>query len=150
MLAVVQRVKQSSVEVDQQIIGSIDNGLNVLLGVCKGDTKEDAEVLADKIVNLRCFEDDEGKMNLSLRDVEGEILSIPQFTLCADCSKGRRPSFNPAAGPGRAEELYQHFNTCLQEYNLKLAKGKFGAFMQVEISNDGPVTFVLDSNDLIN
>ncbi|HMA63272.1 MAG TPA: D-aminoacyl-tRNA deacylase [bacterium] len=150
MLAVVQRVKQSSVEVDEQMVGSIKNGLNVLLGVCKGDTKKDAQVLADKIVNLRCFEDKNNKMNLSLLDVEGEILSIPQFTLCADCSKGRRPSFNPAASPGKAEKLYQHFNNCLQKQDLKLATGQFGAFMQVEISNDGPVTFVLDSNDLIN
>lgn len=149
MLAVVQRVKSSSVKVDDKLIGEIDKGLNILLGVCQGDNKKDAEVLADKIANLRCFEDKQGKMNLSLIDKNGAMLSVPQFTLCADCTKGRRPGFNKAASPLEAEKLYNYFNKCIEQKNIELETGQFGAFMQVNILNDGPVTFVLDSKKLL-
>ena len=148
MLAVVQRVMNSSVRVEGEKIAEIEKGFNILLGVCQGDDELDAKVLADKIINLRCFEDKQGKMNLSLSDKGGKILSIPQFTLCADCTKGRRPSFNNAAPPSQAEELYEYFNQCIIQNNIELAKGSFGAYMQVEIQNDGPVTFVLDSRKL--
>jgi len=149
MLTVVQRVDQSSVKVDGEIIGEIKKGLNVLVGVCQGDQKVDAEALAEKIVHLRCFEDDQQKMNLSIMDKGGQILTIPQFTLCADCFRGRRPSFTKAAPPDRAQKLYQYFNECLRNHELVVKSGSFGAYMQVGIANNGPVTFVLDSKKIL-
>ncbi|MCF7886559.1 MAG: D-tyrosyl-tRNA(Tyr) deacylase [Candidatus Marinimicrobia bacterium] len=148
MLIVVQRVKNSSVEIDGKLISKIEHGLNVLVGICEGDQREDAELLGDKIVNLRCFEDDQGKMNLSILDKRGSILSIPQFTLCADCTKGRRPSFNNAAHPTEAKELYNYFNEFIEQHDVQLETGRFGAYMEVNIGNDGPVTFVLDSKNM--
>jgi len=148
MKAVVQRVVTSKVSIKGKTVAEIKNGLNILLGVCEGDTQEDAEILADKIVNLRCFEDKEGKMNLSLLDEGAEILSIPQFTLCADCSSGRRPGFDEAADPDIAQELYEYFNSRLEQKVEKIETGKFGSYMNVDIENDGPVTFILNSKKL--
>lgn len=147
MRAVVQRVSQSSVKVDGQVIGATGQGLVVLLGVKNGDSEQDAQYLANKIVNLRIFEDGDGKFNLSALDVNAEILAISQFTLYADTRKGRRPSFIEAARPEVSEPLYQKFVTYLQESGLHVGQGQFGAKMMVEIFNDGPVTIILDSED---
>ncbi|MCR4616040.1 MAG: D-tyrosyl-tRNA(Tyr) deacylase [Clostridiales bacterium] len=147
MRAVIQRVNNSSVEVEGKIVGSIGKGLNVLLGVMEGDTKEQADVLAGKIARLRIFEDENDKMNLSVTDVDGEILAISQFTLCADCKKGNRPSFIQSAAPEEANELYEYFIGKLYENGVrKVEKGVFAADMKVEISNDGPVTIVFDTD----
>ena len=145
MRAVVQRVKKGSVEVKGNEIGKIENGLVVLLGVGKEDTENNAEYLADKIVNLRVFEDEEEKMNLSIRDIDGQILVISQFTLYGDCRKGRRPSFISAAIPDKAEKLYKYFVSCLKKYHLKIETGQFQTMMLVKIFNHGPVTILLDS-----
>ena len=145
MRAVVQRVKSSKVEVDGKVIGSIKKGLNVLLGICKGDTKEDVVYLKDKIINLRIFQDEEGKMNKSLIDVGGELLVISQFTLYGDCRKGRRPNFMDALGGEDAEELYDSFVQHCKAEGLKVETGVFGAEMDVMIVNDGPVTVLLES-----
>ena len=147
MKAVVQRVTSSRVKVEGKIIGEISKGFNVLLGVVNGDTKTEAELLAGKIARLRVFEDTEGKMNLSIGDVNGEILAISQFTLCADLKKGNRPSFTPSAPPDEANELYEYFCDCLLQNGVrKVEKGEFGADMKVEIHNDGPVTIILDTD----
>lgn len=147
MKAVVQRVTSSRVKVEGKIIGEISKGFNVLLGVVNGDTKTEAELLAGKIARLRVFEDTEGKMNLSIGDVNGEILAISQFTLCADLKKGNRPSFIPSAPPDEANELYKYFCDCLLQNGVrKVEKGEFGADMKVEIHNDGPVTIILDTD----
>lgn len=147
MRAVIQRVNNSSVEVEGKTVGSIGRGLNVLLGVMEGDTKEQAEVLAGKIARLRIFEDENGKMNLSVTDIDGEVLAISQFTLCADCKKGNRPSFIQSAAPETANELYEYFTDQLLNNGVKkVEKGVFAADMKVEISNDGPVTIVLDTD----
>ncbi len=143
MVAVVQRVKRSSVTVNGNRIASIGRGYNVLLGVCKGDSEEDARKLADKLVKLRVFEDDSGKMNLSIKDVGGEILVVSQFTLCADLSKGRRPSFTRAEDPQIAKKLIAEFVNRLSEHGIDVHVGEFGAYMLVEIVNDGPATFIL-------
>lgn len=146
MKAVVQRVSSSSVRVDGELIGSVGRGFNVLLGVEPEDTKEHADVLAAKISKLRVFEDENGKMNLSVQDVDGEILVISQFTLCADIKKGNRPSFTTAAAPEKAEELYWYFQKKLTENGVrKVEHGEFGADMKVEINNDGPVTILMDT-----
>lgn len=146
MKAVVQRVSSSNVRVDGELIGSVGKGFNVLLGVEPEDTKEHADVLAAKISKLRVFEDENGKMNLSIQDVDGEILVISQFTLCADIKKGNRPSFTTAAAPEKAEELYRYFQKKLAENGVrKVEHGKFGADMKVEINNDGPVTILMDT-----
>ncbi|MDI3547677.1 MAG: D-aminoacyl-tRNA deacylase [Halanaerobiales bacterium] len=145
MRAVVQRVKETKVSVNQEIKGKIGQGLLVFLGVGEGDTESDADYLADKIVNLRIFEDEEGKMNLSLFDLEGEILVVSQFTLYGDCRKGRRPSFFAAARPEKAEELYRYFINQVAGTGLKVETGEFQAMMDVELINDGPVTLLLDS-----
>ena len=136
---------QSRVQVDQKIVGEIQKGLLVLLGVTHEDTESDARYLADKIAHLRIFEDEAGKMNLSLLDIGGEILSVSQFTLYGDCRTGRRPSFTDAAKPEQAKALYEVFNQALAELGLKAATGQFQAHMQVELTNDGPVTMLLDS-----
>jgi len=145
MRIVVQRSKNASVTVNEKVIGEIEKGLVLLVGVTHDDTINDANYLADKIVNLRIFEDENGKMNLSLLDVGGSILSISQFTLYGDCRKGRRPNFMAAAKPEQALNLYQYFNQVLSEKNVKVETGEFGAEMDVSLINDGPVTLILDS-----
>ncbi|MCR5151192.1 MAG: D-tyrosyl-tRNA(Tyr) deacylase [Clostridiales bacterium] len=146
MRAVVQRVTSSSVEVGGETIGKIDAGLNVLLGVMDDDTESDALILAGKIARLRIFTDENDKMNLSVTDVGGCVLSISQFTLCADIKKGNRPSFTPSAPPERAKLLYEYFNSCLIENGVsKVETGEFGADMKVSINNDGPVTIIMDT-----
>ena len=145
MKAVVQRVSHGSVTIDTKQVGEIDAGLVVLLGVGKGDKEEDARYLADKIVNLRIFEDEQGKMNLSLTDMSGELLVVSQFTLYGDCRKGRRPSFTESAPPDEAERLYNHFVEILRDKGYPVQTGVFQAYMHVNICNDGPVTLLLDS-----
>ena len=145
MRIVVQRSKNASVTVNEKVIGEIEKGLVLLVGVTHDDTINDANYLADKIVNLRIFEDENGKMNLSLLDVGGSILSISQFTLYGDCRKGRRPNFMAAAKPEQALNLYQYFNQVLSEKNVVVETGEFGAEMDVALINDGPVTLILDS-----
>ena len=145
MRAVVQRVKESSVKVEGDIIGSIDLGFNILLGIGKDDSEEDVKYLKDKIINLRVFEDEDGKMNLSLKDVEGDLLVISQFTLYGDCRKGRRPNFMNALGGEEAERLYELFIKECRKEGINVEAGSFGAEMEVHIINDGPVTILLDS-----
>ena len=145
MRAVIQRVKWGRVTVEGRVAGEIKNGLVILLGVSKDDTEENARYIAEKCVNLRIFNDSEGKMNLSLRETEGEILSISQFTLYGDTRKGRRPSFIKAADPEKGGALYEKFNGYLEEYGVKVEKGIFRAMMDVELLNDGPVTIIVDS-----
>lgn len=147
MRAIVQRVTSSSVKVDGELKGEIGLGYNVLLGVMQGDTKAQAELLAAKISNLRVFEDPDGKMNLDIHAIDGEILCISQFTLCADIRKGNRPSFIPSAPPDEANALYEYFCECLLKNGVrKVEKGVFGADMKVEIHNDGPVTIIMDTD----
>lgn len=149
MKAVLQRVINSSVSIDGKVHGSVDKGFMILLGFVKDDTKEDADKLIKKIPYLRVFEDENGKMNLSCLDVGGEILVISQFTLCADCSHGRRPSFTNSAPPNEAESLYEYFADELKKAGIsKVETGVFGADMKVSLINDGPVTIVLDSKEL--
>jgi D-aminoacyl-tRNA deacylase len=145
MRAVLQRVTQASVSVDGEVIGQIDRGLVVLLGVEQDDTDADAHQLADKTIQLRIFEDAEGKMNLALNDVGGAMLVVSQFTLLGDCRKGRRPSFIQAAPPELAERLYETFVAAVGVQGIPVATGRFRAMMQVELVNDGPVTMLLDS-----
>lgn len=148
MRAVIQRVTDADVSVGNKITGAIAKGYVVLLGVEDGDTEADADYLAEKIAGLRVFEDNEEKMNLSIMDVEGEILSISQFTLLADARKGRRPSFVKAARPEEANKLYLYLNEKLREKGIKVEEGIFRAEMLVRINNDGPVTILLDSRKL--
>jgi len=143
--AVIQRVDFARVNIDGKTIGKIKKGFLVLLGVEKEDKKADADYLVDKIVNLRIFEDDNGKMNLSLLDISGEMLVVSQFTLLADCRKGRRPSFVNAGNPGLAENLYEYFVENTRRQIQKVATGKFQAMMEIELLNNGPVTIILDS-----
>ena len=145
MRAVIQRVKQSSVSVDQEVIAKIDKGLLVLLGVAGQDHHEDADYLADKIIKLRIFEDQNRKMNRSLLDIGGQMLLVSQFTLLADCRKGRRPSFINAADPDRADELYGYFVEKVGEKGISVQTGRFRAMMAVALINDGPVTIILES-----
>lgn len=145
MRAVVQRVSESSVEVNKEVVGKIGKGILVLLGVGSDDTEEDAVYLAEKISNLRIFQDEAGKMNLSCLDVKGEILVISQFTLYGDCRKGRRPSYSEAASPDKADSLYKHFCKELRNTGVRVEEGIFQAYMQVHLINDGPVTLMLDS-----
>ena len=145
MRAVVQRVKKSSVTANNEVIGRIGRGLLVLLGVAKGDTPSDADYLANKIVNLRIFEDDDAKMNRSLLSINGEMLVVSQFTLLGDCRKGRRPSFVAAAEPRMAAELYEKFVQQVRRLGLTVETGRFQAMMEVTLINDGPVTLVLES-----
>lgn len=145
MRAVVQRVKSSKVSVNNETVGSINKGFNVLLGISKDDTVEDINYIKDKIINLRVFEDENSKMNRSILDVKGELLVISQFTLYGDCRKGRRPNFMEAMKGTDAEKFYETFLEELRKTNLKVECGKFGADMTVDIVNDGPVTILLDS-----
>ena len=145
MRAVVQRVKKSRVIVEGRLVGEINKGFNVLLGISKDDTIEDLKYIKDKIINLRVFEDENDKMNLSLLDIKGDILAISQFTLYGDCRKGRRPNFMNAMGGDEAKALYEEFVKMLKESGLQVETGEFGAHMNVEIENDGPVTILLDS-----
>ncbi|MBI2638472.1 D-tyrosyl-tRNA(Tyr) deacylase [Candidatus Peregrinibacteria bacterium] len=143
MRALIQRVKNASVTISGKKIAEIQKGLLVLLGVKGGDTDEDAKYLVEKIVNLRIFEDEAGKMNLSLIDVKGELLIVSQFTLYADCRKGRRPSFTDAAAPEFANEMYKKFIQLARATGLKVAEGEFGAMMDISLVNWGPVTIML-------
>ncbi len=145
MKAVVQRVKESAVAVDGEIVGEIGRGLLVLLGVAEGDGRKEADFLAEKIPNLRIFEDEAGKMNLSLFDMGGEMLVVSQFTLLGDCRKGRRPSFVKAAGPEKANELYEYFVAQVRGKGLAVQTGRFRAMMEVRLINDGPVTLIVES-----
>jgi D-aminoacyl-tRNA deacylase len=145
MRVVVQRSKEASVTVDQKITGQISKGLVLLVGVTHEDSFADAEFIADKVVNLRIFEDENGKMNHSLLDVGGEILSISQFTLYGDCKKGRRPNFMEAARPEHAIEIYEAFNTYVRNKGVQVETGIFGSMMEVSLINDGPVTLIVES-----
>ena len=147
MRAVIQRVSEGAVTVDGKIVGQIGKGFLVLLGVMNGDTDGEAYLLAKKTAALRVFEDENGKMNLSLLDLGGEVLVVSQFTLCADVKKGNRPSFEPSAPPGEAERLYLLYCETLQAQGVaRVEKGVFGAHMRVTLANDGPVTICLDSD----
>ncbi len=148
MRAVVQRVSSASVTVDNEIVGQIEHGYVVLLGITTGDTHDDVHYLANKIIGLRIFEDDDGKMNLSLEDVGGSVLAVSQFTLYGDCRKGRRPSFIEAARPEQARPLYESFVAELRAQGIQTETGKFQEHMDVELVNDGPVTLLLESQKL--
>lgn len=145
MRVVVQRCKQAEVTVDNQTIGKIEQGLMLLVGVTHEDTEQDAKYLADKVAGLRIFEDESGKMNLSVVETGGAILSVSQFTLYGDCRKGKRPNFMGAARPELAEPLYNRFNALLREQGLQVETGAFGEMMDVSFTNWGPVTLVIDS-----
>jgi len=145
MRAVVQRVKQSTVTTDNEILGQIGSGLLVLLGVARGDTAKDADYLANKIINLRIFEDEDRKMNRSLLETGGELLAVSQFTLLADCRKGRRPSFIEAAEPEKATDLYERFVNVVRAKGVAVQTGRFRAMMEVALINDGPVTIIIES-----
>ena len=149
MRVVVQRCSRAEVRIDGQVAGQIGKGFMVLVGVTDGDGRQEAELLAKKVAQMRVFEDGDGKMNLGLKEVDGAILSISQFTLYADCKKGNRPSFINAARPEVAEPLYDYFNEVLRtQYGLQVEKGRFGADMKVDFVNDGPVTILLDTEEL--
>ena len=145
MIAVIQRVQKAEVRIAGRSCAKIGNGLCILLGVAKGDSEKDADFLADKISGLRIFADEAGKMNRSLTDIKGAALVVPQFTLCGDWRKGRRPGFTNAADPEEGERLYTYFCEKLRALSIPVQTGEFGAMMQVSLINDGPVTFVLDS-----
>lgn len=144
MKALIQRVKRASVTIEGELFSSIDSGLLVFVGVEKTDEKDNAKKLAEKIINLRIFEDENQKMNKSVLDVKGDILVVSQFTLCGDCKKGTRPSFDKSAPLDKAIELYEYFVTLTKESGLKVQTGKFQAMMDVELINDGPVTFYIE------
>lgn len=144
MRLIIQRVKNAKVEVENKTVGSIEKGFLVLLGITHSDTKEIADYLVKKLCNLRVFEDKNGKMNLGLKDVKGELLIVSQFTLYADCTNGNRPSFIEAAKHEFANELYEYFCNLCEQNNIRVQKGIFGAEMQVSLLNDGPVTILLE------
>jgi D-aminoacyl-tRNA deacylase len=147
MRAVVQRVSRAEVRVAGRVVGKIERGLMVLLGVAGGDTEADAAFLVDRIVGMRVFADDAGKMNLALAQVSGALLVVSQFTLLADTNSGRRPSFTKAAAPDDARRLYEHFVSLARNRGVTVETGEFGAMMDVELVNDGPVTIILDSRE---
>src|SRR5690625_28598 len=147
MRAVIQRSKQASVKVDDQTIGSIEKGLVVLLGITEQDTEADIDAIIHKLIHLRIFQDDADKMNISLLDIGGSILSISQFTLYADIRKGRRPSFIKAAEPDKANQLYEFFNKAVQSHGVEVKTGEFGAMMNVNLINQGPVTIILETEN---
>ena len=144
MKLVVQRVKEAKVEVDEKMVGKINKGFLVLIGITHEDEKEQADYLVKKLCNLRVFEDKNGKMNLSLKDVKGELLIVSQFTLYADCSNGNRPSFTNVARPEKANELYEYFCKECEKNDIKVEKGIFGADMKIRLINDGPVTIIIE------
>ncbi len=144
MKALLQRVKKASVSVNEQVVSSINQGLLIFLGIEKNDTQEDADYLAKKSANLRIFEDKNQKMNLSVKDINGEVLVVSQFTLAGDTSRGNRPGFDSAAKPEIAKTLYEYFSHQLKQHNINVQNGIFQADMQVELINDGPVTFMLE------
>lgn len=148
MRLVIQRVSKAECKVDNNITGIIDTGYMILVGLGKSDNRETVEKMAEKVNKLRIFSDENDKINLSIHDVNGKILSISQFTLYADCAKGNRPSFTDALSGEEANSLYQYFNECLRSYDLDVQEGIFGADMKVSLLNDGPVTIILDSEDL--
>lgn len=147
MRAVIQRVASAGVEIDGEVVSEIDEGILLLLGIAEDDTEKELNYIYEKTVNLRIFEDDNQKMNLSLKDIEGSILVVSQFTVCGDTSKGRRPNFSAAAKPDKAEPMYEEFiSKCKQDPEIKnVGTGKFGADMKVNLVNDGPVTIIIDS-----
>ena len=145
MRAVVQRVASSRVTVDERVTGEVKKGLLVLLGVTHDDTSKDVDYMVDKVINLRIFEDENDKMNLSLKDIGGEVMAVSQFTLYGDARKGRRPSFSDAARPDVANPLYEEFVEKLRAQGITVGTGEFGAHMMVELTNDGPVTILLES-----
>ena len=145
MKVLIQRVKNAGVKIEGKSFSQIEKGILALVGIEKGDTKEQVEKLAKKVVNLRIFPDENDKMNLSLLDVKGEMLIVSQFTLCGDCKKGTRPSFDKSAPPDIANELYEYFVTQVENYGIKTGTGQFGAMMEVSLINDGPVTFMLEA-----
>lgn len=145
MKIVIQRVKQAKVKVNSEVIAKIEKGLLILIGAQQGDNRSDIDYLASKVLNLRIFEDENSKMNLSVLDISGEIMAVSQFTLLGDCTKGRRPSFDKAAKGEEALKLYEDFVSELKKSELKVQTGQFGAHMHVELINDGPVTLILDS-----
>ncbi|MCY7671653.1 D-aminoacyl-tRNA deacylase [Bacillus altitudinis] len=147
MRLVVQRVTSASVKVEEEVTGAINEGYMVLVGVTHEDTEEDVHYLAEKLVHLRIFEDENGKMNLSLLDVKGSVLSVSQFTLYGDTRKGRRPNFMKAAKPDVANSLYECFNETLREKGIHVETGRFGAMMDVSLTNSGPVTMLMDSKE---
>lgn len=144
MKVLIQRVKRASVTIENELYSSINKGILALVGIEKGDTQEQVEKAAKKIANLRIFPDENDKMNLSLIDIQGEMLIVSQFTLCGDCKKGTRPSFDRSAPPDIANQLYENFVKEIQSYNIKTQTGKFAAMMDVELINDGPVTFMIE------
>jgi len=145
MRVVVQRAIDAQVLVEGETVGKINHGIMLLVGVTHDDTEKDAEFLADKVVNLRIFEDESGKMNHSLLDVKGEVLSVSQFTLYGDCRKGRRPNYMQAAKPDHAQRIYEYFNEKIREKGVHVETGKFGAMMNVSFTNVGPVTLIVES-----
>ena len=149
MKFVIQRVKNASVTVDNKIIGQIDHGFLVLIGITSSDTKEIADAMVKKLINLRIFKDNQDKMNLSIKDIGGSLLLISQFTLYADCSHGNRPGFTNAAKPDYANDLYEYIIGECKKYDVPVKTGKFGADMKVSLLNDGPVTIILDSHEIV-
>ena len=148
MRVILQRERHASVTIDGQVHGAIQNGFLALVGITQSDDEGIVKKMAKKCAELRVFEDEQGKMNRGLSDIQGDILSISQFTLYADCKKGRRPGFEKAAHPAQANPLYELFNKELRSYGLQVPTGVFGADMKVELLNDGPVTIILDSAEL--
>ena len=144
MKALIQRVKNASVSIENEIYSKIDFGMLIFLGVEKQDTKENAEKLAQKLLSLRIFEDENNKMNKSIEDISGEILVVSQFTLAGDCKKGTRPSFDKAASPDEAKKLYEDFVKFISQSGLKTETGKFQAMMDISLTNNGPVTFMIE------
>lgn len=144
MKALIQRVKSAKVSIERKEFSSINNGMLIFLGVEKTDTIENAKKLSEKLVKLRIFEDENEKMNLSIQDIKGEILVVSQFTLCGDCKKGTRPSFDLAAPPAEANKLYEEFVTLISQYEIPVKTGKFQTMMEISLINDGPVTFMVE------
>lgn len=149
MKFVIQRVKNASVTIENNVVGKIDAGFLVLIGITDSDTREIADAMVKKLINLRIFKDSQDKMNLSIKDIGGSLLLVSQFTLYADCSHGNRPGFTQAAKPDFANELYEYVITECKNYNLPVETGRFGADMKVNLLNDGPVTIILDSNEMV-